>query len=410
MQTIQTGQGRITLLAMIRALVGAIALGALVVVALNLTGSGPTNRSADIPDDTVVAHLSNGPMPGAASLAPLLAATRANPTDLTAAQSAAAALIASGRRAGNSRLVGAALGILRPFLTDAAPPETLRLAAEARQYQHDFNGALTLLDRAIAADPQATDARLMRATIHLVQGDLTEAERDCAVIHAQRPDVGLMCQSTALTLTDSAPKVATRLQALLQTNMLDPGLHGWAQSLLGEIARLQDQPDKAVSYLTEVVTADPYALRERLMLADLLLAQGKPGEVLSLLQDAPPVDGVLIRRALAARGTGDRAAATLTETDLAARVKLNLQLGLNAHSREDAMYFLLLANDPVQALERAKVNWALQHEFEDASLLLAAADVAGQPAEALPVLQWMTENNITAPALTIPASVARLAP
>ena len=300
-------------------------------------------------------------------------------------------------------MVGAALGVLRPFLEDDPAPETLRLAAEARQYQHDFAGALALLDRAILADPQGVDALLMRSTVRLVQGDLATAQQDCAVIHALRPDVGLLCQSTALTLTEAAPMVATRLEALLQSDMLDPGLRGWATSLLGEISLLQNQPDKATAYLGQVLEANPAALRERLMLADLMLSQGQTTEVTALLRDAPPVDGVLIRRVLA---SGDGA----VRDEVAGRVKMNLQLGLNAHSREDAMYFLLLARDPVQALERAKVNWALQHEIEDAALLLNAADAAGQPAEGVPVLTWMRENKIVVPNLTIPASIKALVP
>ena len=220
----QSGQqGSITVFGLIRALMGAVTLGVVVVVALNLSGNGPAVRSGDIPDDTVVAHLSVGTMAGAEGLAPLLAASRAAPQDLTAAHAAAAALISAGRKAGNSRLVGAALGVLRPFLVREPAPETLRLAAEARQYQHDFNGALALLDRAIQADPQSADAILMRSTIHLVQGDLDKAEQDCALIHALRPDVGFLCQSTALTLTETAPTVAKRLDALMQGNMLDPG-------------------------------------------------------------------------------------------------------------------------------------------------------------------------------------------
>lgn len=379
---------------------GLILLGVGVVAALSMTGTGPSSRAADIPGDTVVATLSSGA--GPEGLAPLLAATRSAPTDRNAAHAAAAALIVAGRRAGDSRLVGAALPVLRPFLDTGATAETLRLAAEARQYQHDFPGALTLLDRAIQTDPQATDALLMRSTVHLVQGDLQKAEQDCALIHALRPDIGLMCQSTALTMTDAAPAVASRLTDLMQSGRLDPTLHTWATSLLGEIALLQNQPDQAETHLRQVLLSDRFALRERLMLADLMLSQSRNTDVIALLADAPATDGVLIRRALA---TGD---AGITE-QLATRVTQNLQLGLTAHAREDAMYYLLLARDPVQALDRARTNWALQHEFEDATLLLTAADAAGQPAAAQPVLDWIKANNITVPRLTIPASIAALA-
>ena len=242
----------------------------------------------------------------------------------------------------------------------------------------------------------------MRSTVHLVQGDLQKAEQDCALIHALRPDIGLMCQATALTLTDAAPAIATRLTALMQAGALDPSLQNWATSLLGEIALLQNQPEQAETHLRQVLLTDPFALRERLMLADLMLSQARNSDVTALLQNAPSTDGVMIRRALA---TGD---ASITE-QLATRVTQNLALGLTAHAREDALYFLLLARDPVRALDRAKVNWALQHEIDDATLLLTAADAAGQPAAALPVMDWIKSNAITVPRLTIPASIAALA-
>ncbi len=411
MPGLQAQTARLPRLGQFGALAGAMALGAAVIFAATLAGRGPSTQGADIPDGTVVARLSLGPATQFAGLAPLLTATRARPDDLEAAMAAAEALIDAGRKAGNSRLVGAALGVLRPFLATVPSPQTLRLAAEARQYQHDFNGALTLLDQAIMLDPGLADAILMRSTIHLVQGDLSAAEYDCARLRASRPEIAFLCQSTALTMTATAPQVYTRLEGLTTTpGLLSPGLMTWAQSLMGEIALLQGKPDLAEQCLKAVLAADPDALRERMMLADLWLSQNRAAEVTELLQPAPPVDGVLIRRALAAPAQGDQTAAAQAEAEVAARVKQNLALGLNAHAREDAMYFLLLAKAPGQALERAKVNWALQHEFDDARLLISVADAAGKPAEALPVLAWMKAQNIVVPSLTIPDSVRAVAP
>ena len=104
-----------------------------------------------------------------------LRAARANPDDPAAAKAAARQLIDEGRKAGDSRLVGAALGMLRPFL-DAPDAEALHLAATARQYQHDFPGALDLLDRALALSPGDAAALLARATINVVLGRLDTAD------------------------------------------------------------------------------------------------------------------------------------------------------------------------------------------------------------------------------------------
>jgi hypothetical protein len=192
-------------------------------------------------------------------------------------------------------------------------------------------------------------------------------------------------------------------QILARPGVLPPSLEPWAIGLLGEIALLQGDDVDARGHLTNVLSRDPDALRERLMLADLLLRSGEAAAVLPLLSAAPETDGVLLRRALAARTLGERDGAI--ETVLADRVRLNLDLGLDAHAREDAMFFLLLADDPEMALDRARSNWALQHEFEDAQLLIDAAVAAGRPAEALPVLDWIEREGVEVPALRIPETI-----
>ena len=121
------------------------------------------------------------------------------------------------------------------------------------------------------------------------------------------------------------------------------------------------------------------------------------------------MDGVLIRRVLAAQALGDHAMADMAKTELDRRFRLNLDLGLTAHAREEARYFLQIAGDPGLALTRAEVNWHLQHEFEDAQLLIDAAVAAGMPEAASPVLAWMKEQSVDVPTLRIPDAVRKAA-
>lgn len=349
---------------------------------------------AAIPPDQVVAQLqvAGGAYPQALRTA--MADQRAAPGDLARAQAAARALIDEGRDRGDSRLVGAAVGVLRPFLTDPTA-ETLYLAATARQYQHDFVGALALLDQALALSPGDVNTRLSRATILTVRGDYPAARADCASITAlQRADVGFLCQATTEILTANGPGYATRLQTILgQPGLLAPELSGWAMGLIGEVALHQGDTALAKAQFQAVLADNPRAQREELLLADILLQDGDPQAVLDLLAKAPDTDGVLIRRVLALRALGDPKAAGLSAT-LAKRIALNLDLGLTAHAREEAMYFLTIADKPERALARASVNWALQHEVEDALLLLQAATAAGQPQAAQPVRDWMAQNGV----------------
>jgi tetratricopeptide (TPR) repeat protein len=382
----------------------AMGLGAVVVLGAALLSGGPQARVALTPD-TVVADLGGGQTYSPA-LRAVLQAQRATPADAETATTAARLMIAEGRANGDSRLVGAALAILQPFVEDDLPAAQY-LAATARQYQHDFPGALALLDGVLAADPHDVNALLNRATIHTVLGDYPKALQDCTRIATLRPDVGFLCQATTLTLTTDAPAIATRLTAILaRPGAIDPALTPWATSLLGEIALLQGNAVMAEKHLTEVLKDDPGAQREQLMLADLLLDQGRAAEVMTLLQTAPDTDGVLIRRVLALRAQGRDADDIVTI--LATRAQRSLDIGLVAHAREEAMFYLLIADDPAQALERSLVNWAQQHEFDDARLLILAADAAGKPDAALPVLAWMRNAGVNIPAFEIPESVAAL--
>lgn len=358
----------------------------------------------------VVATLHTGGRSYPAALRDLLIAARAAPDDVAAAKAASRALINVGRAAGDGRLVGASLGLLRPFMA-TQDAEVLTLAATARQYQHDFLGALSLLDQAIALDPRDANSLLIRATIHIVRGDFAPARADCQRISAlPRPDLGFLCAATAETMTAKAPVIAKKIEVLsAQPQIFNPALRPYALGLLGEIAALQGQPDIAAQHFTEVLTLDPGDIRVRLMLADLLLQAAKPAEALTLLAPAPDVDGVLIRRFLAAKALSQTDIAEPAKAELERRFRMNLDLGLTAHAREEAQYFLYVAPDPVQALARAQINWGLQHEVDDLRLLINAAVAANQPAAAAPALKWIGQAGIAVPALVIPDAIREAA-
>ena len=361
-------------------------------------------------DETVVATLQTDGRAHSDALQAALRATRQTPGDLGTAKAAARLLIDEGRDAGDSRLVGAAMGVLRPFMADP-DAQTLYLAATARQYQHDFLGALRLLDEALRRDPADVNAILSRATIQIVLGRFDVAAQDCdRLSDLSRADLAFLCQATNRLLSADAAAIGDRLGAILaKPGLLDPALHGWARGLQGEIAALQGDTAAAEEHLAAVVAANPMALRERLLLADLFLADGRAAQALTILEPAIPADGVLIRRVLAARVTGDADLDQTATAELAMRFKLNIDLGLTAHAREEALYYLRIAKDPDMALRRAVVNWNLQHEIEDAQLLVDAAMAAGQPQAAVPVVRWMTEQSVTVPSFRLPDAVREAA-
>ena len=160
-------------------------------------------------------------------------------------------------------------------------------------------------------------------------------------------------------------------------DLLDGSLRSYSLGLLGEIAALQGDRDLARAHLAAALAEEPEALRIRMMLADLLLAGGGDDAALDLLERAPDVDGVLLRRAIAAERLGRVALFDAARTELSRRFRQNLDLGLTAHAREEARFYLEVERDPPLALARARLNWDLQHEIEDAQLLIDAAMAAG---------------------------------
>ncbi len=386
------------------ALGGAALAGVLGMVGLSAGGTVAEGRrpAASLGPATVVADLAGpGTLPEGVRRA--LADHRARPDMPQAALDAARALIGEARRTGNGRLSGAALTVLQDRVA-AADPAGIYLAAVARQQQHDFAGALRLLDGLLAGDPGHLDARLLRATLRLVQGDLPAARDDCRALTELAPAPGFLCLSSTYTLAPEGPDVARELTRLLQTpGGVEGALRVWALSLAGEIAWMQGDARGAEQALRAALTLDPAGQREAVMLADVLLAGGRADEVPPLLSAYPATDAIALRRlrAAAAGASLDRAETAAARRALTTRVAEAQSLGLSAHAREEGQFLLWIEGDAKGALQRAEANWQNQKEFDDAVLFLQAAAAAGQPDRAQPVHDWIARAGLTAPALML---------
>lgn len=375
-------------------ILGAVAM---TVVAVLIIGRDQATLPRNLSDETVVARLGSISSPYPETLRTAVTRSREAPNSRDAAVLAAREYLAYGRAIGDARYAGAALGVLDPWLTISPDPEILNLTADGRQYMHDFAGALFLLDQALATDPRNAQALLSRANIRIVQGQSTLAGDDCrGLARARRADLAILCDTTSKALTAEAPMAFERLERLVKSRTIDPALAGYAQSLLGEIARFNEDAVAARPMFEAALAASPDDLRTLMVLIDFDLAEGRSREALTRLAAAPVTDGIMVRQVEAHLAAGDKNAADAIGAILRGRFEEADASGDTAHAREVARYWLLIG-ETERALAAASVNWANQRELEDALLLIAAAKAAGKPEAATQVQQWAAAENVVAP-------------
>ncbi|RYG37891.1 MAG: hypothetical protein EON93_02910 [Burkholderiales bacterium] len=367
------------------------------VVAVLVLGREQTALPGNLSDGTVVATLGPVSKPYPEGLRAAVKRARETPTNRDAAYAAASAYLDYGREIGDARYVGAALGVLEPWLVTSPDAQILNLAASGRQYTHDFAGAISLLDQVLSANPRNAQALLSRANIRIVQGDFPAAEEDCrGLARARRADLAILCDTTAKALTAEAPLAFDRLNRLIETRAMDPGLMAYADGLLAEIARFQGKTDIAKQKFEAAHASSPEDLRTLMILVDFDLAEGRPQDALAKMSAAPVTDAIMVRQVEGHLATGNTAEADRIGNVLRGQFAEAITAGDTAHAREASRYWLAVGESR-QALEAATANWTNQRELEDALLFLKSAVAAGNPAAADTVVEWAAKNSVVAP-------------
>lgn len=375
-----------------------IIAGVVVVVVLILVmGREQTALPGNLSDDTIVATLGNVSKPYPPELREAVKRARDTPTNRDAAYAAASAYLDYGREIGDARYVGAALGVLEPWLERSPDAQILNLAASGRQYMHDFAGALRLLDQVLNANATNAQALLSRANIHIVQGRFAAAEEDCrGLARARRADLAILCDTTAKALTAEAPLAFDRLNRLIETRAMDPALVSYAEGLLAEVSRFQGNTAVAKQKFEAAHAASPADLRTLMILVDFDLAEGRPKDALARMSQAPVTDAIMVRQVEGYLATGNTKDAERIGNVLRGQFAEAATAGDTAHAREAGRYWLAVGEND-RALQAAIVNWTNQRELEDALLFMQAAVAAENPAAADPVIAWADENGVAAP-------------
>ena len=295
-------------------------------------------------------------------------------------------LIQAGRASGDPRTLGYAEAELSGMPeTGPLGVEVLVLRATIEQSRHRFDAARALLDRALQQSPSHVQARLTRATVAHVRGDLAAARVDCDALREPAAAVAEICSAINDSLSGKSAQAIKALEAVTDT-----ALRAWALSLAGEIHEQQGALDAAVrAYTASLAVGND--LYTAVALANALIGQRHWSRAEAVLAPLPNTDAVLLARWIAARRQ-QRDASGL-QTQLAERFTAAQSRGELLHAREAAS-FALEQGDNARALMLARQNWNDQREPADLRILASAAAAAGDAATLAEVKDWLSRTGL----------------
>jgi tetratricopeptide (TPR) repeat protein len=338
------------------------------------------------------------------ALAPLRRALAANPHDLETAIELARGYLDLGRRNADPRFISYAQATLAPWLRQGQPPSrALVLEATALQTLHRFDAALTLLDRALNAQPGDGQAWLTRATILQVQGRLAEARQSCArLVQTADQLVAIACLAGVNGLNGRLAASYGSLRAVFTDDPRLPlPIRAWILGLLGEMAERQGETAQAETYFRAALRANTGDSFLKAAYADFLLAQRREHEVIALLRDSEAQDILLLRLAIAGQRTGLPEAGRWADI-FEARFRAARRDGDYTHLREQARFLLEIRHEPAGALALAEENWNVEREPADAWIYLAAARAAKAAHAQTVVRNWLRETRLEDARLALP--------
>jgi tetratricopeptide (TPR) repeat protein len=301
--------------------------------------------------------------------------------------------IQQSRLSGDLRYLGYAEAVLTPWVTQNPPvPDVLVLKATLQQSRHEFSASLVTLERALGARPKDPQALLVRATVLRVLGRYSEAGVACEQFaRIVEPRLGAICIQSLRGLNGHLESAYLELTQVSPQGWLNSE-KSWLYSELGEMAVRLGRDTDAQRWFEQDLNLVPTDFYVRAAYADLLLRQGRPGEVLTLLQGRESFEPLLLRIAIAQRQLHDPGLAQ-SSARLRAAFAAETQRGAAVHRREQARFLLEIEDQPKLSLAAALENWAVQREPDDVLVLVNAAKAAGTPVAAEPALDFVRSQG-----------------
>jgi tetratricopeptide (TPR) repeat protein len=351
-------------------------------------------------DSVVLEHLPSTSDPRVRQFEALKRRMESHPTDVRPVVALARAYLDYGRDTGDARYLGRAQAVIAPWtLKRSVPLDVLLVQATILQSRHQFAESRQLLQTILKRDNDNAQAWLTLSSVALVQGDMTEAQRDCAhLIGSYDALITAGCISARASVTGNAKSSLHLISTLLAQEPNEPPvIQSWAHGLMADAAKYLGQSARADAEFKAALQLTP---GDNFLLADYgdyLLDQGRAREALELTRNYSQSDTSFLRFVLAESALG-LPAATADIATMASRFRDLEQRGdSRLYGREEARFVLELQHDPSRALKLAQDNWTIQRAPEDMRILLEAALATDQPESARPVLDLLEKTGFEDP-------------
>lgn len=250
---------------------------------------------------------------------------------------------------------------------------TLLDKAMAAQAHHDFATALERTKEALTATPDDDHAWLLRASLHLIRGEIDEAAGSCRALRRSSPLVVVTCHANVARAAGNADLIRHKLGSLIEissTHRIEPEALAWSLSVAGDLAVAANQPDRAAQYFRRSleIVDNPQV---RASLLDVLIDENKLSEAQRLLNTGESSLTLIMQDLIIRKRQGDNVVPDIARFDRKFRHWIGH--GDYEHAREMARFYLDVADDPERAHALAQINAGLQQEPEDHLLLQRAA-------------------------------------
>lgn len=275
---------------------------------------------------------------------------------------------------GYSHLYGIAEAVLKPQVESGSNHlPTLLAWAQVQQHQHRFSLAQQTLSLILLQDAAQPTALLLKARLHLIQGELSAAKKTCMALLGKVDLVTLGACSLEVRSSESE-QALRESYAQLQQLIVSQGLPTderklWLLQMLADMALRLNQPERALQHLQQV--SNKNSLSYWVQWADINLALGDSPAVIQqltpLINNVPQQDDALLLRLVIAEK--NLLQDSPIHEQLAQRMQLRIARDDQAHAAEVALFFLQVQPDAQQALYWAERNWQLAREASDKLLL-----------------------------------------